>query len=84
MVRISSPWSMCHLGQRLANDGHLAELVQKSHQEMDEPTRREAINCACQSEVIIILDSRILGSLSPLWDSRSALEWRPLDSAYTE
>ena len=39
MVRTASPSRMRHLGQRLANDGHLAELSQKARQDMDEPSR---------------------------------------------
>ena len=39
MVRTASPARMVHLEQRLANDGHLAELSQKARQDMDEPSR---------------------------------------------
>ena len=39
MVRTASPARMVHLEQRMANDGHLAELARKARQEMDEPSR---------------------------------------------
>ena len=39
MVSTASPSRMRHLGQRLANDGHLAELSQKARRDMEEPSR---------------------------------------------
>ena len=39
MVDTAGPQRMRHLEQRLANDGHLAGLVAKAREEMDEPAR---------------------------------------------
>jgi hypothetical protein len=39
MVRTASPARMVHLEQRLANDGHLPEVVRKLREEMAEPSR---------------------------------------------
>ena len=39
MVRTAGPGRMRHLEQRMANDGHLAELVAKAREEMAEPAR---------------------------------------------
>lgn len=39
MVDTAGPGRMRHLEQRLANDGHLAALAAKAHEEMDEPPR---------------------------------------------
>ncbi len=39
MIRTAGPARMRHLEQRLANDGHLAELARKARQEMPEPSR---------------------------------------------
>ena len=39
MIRTAGPRRMRHLEQRLANDGHLPELVHKARQEMGEPSR---------------------------------------------
>ena len=39
MINTASPAKMRHLQQRLANDGHLPELVKKAREEMDEPSR---------------------------------------------
>ena len=39
MVRTAGPKRMRHLEQRLANDGHMAELARKARAEMDEPSR---------------------------------------------
>lgn len=39
MVATAGPGCMRHLEQRMANDGHLAELSRKARQEMDEPSR---------------------------------------------
>jgi len=39
MIRTAGPSRMRHLEQRLANDGHLPELVRKARNEMSEPSR---------------------------------------------
>ena len=39
MLRTAGPERMVHLEQRLANDGHLVELVRKAKKEMSEPSR---------------------------------------------
>ncbi len=39
MVRTAGPSRMVHLEQRMANDGHLAELSRKAREEMSEPSR---------------------------------------------
>ncbi|MCY4113553.1 MAG: phytanoyl-CoA dioxygenase family protein [Chloroflexi bacterium] len=39
MIRTAGPRRMRHLEQRLANDGHLPELVRQARQEMSEPSR---------------------------------------------
>ena len=39
MVRTAGPSRMVHLEQRMANDGHLAELSRKAREEMAEPAR---------------------------------------------
>ena len=39
MIKTASPQRMVHLEQRLANDGHLAELTRKAKQQMEEPAR---------------------------------------------
>lgn len=39
MLRTATPERMVHLEQRLANDGHLPELVRKAKEEMSEPAR---------------------------------------------
>ena len=39
MIDTAGPERMVHLEQRLANDGHLAELTRRAKQEMDEPDR---------------------------------------------
>jgi hypothetical protein len=39
MVRTASPARMVHLEQRMANQGHLPEVVRKLRDEMDEPGR---------------------------------------------
>ena len=39
IVRTASPQRMVHLEQRLANDGHMAELARKAREEMEEPSR---------------------------------------------
>lgn len=39
MVRTAGPGRMVHLEQRMANDGHLAELSRKAREEMREPAR---------------------------------------------
>ena len=39
MIKTASPERMVHLEQRLANDGHLAELTRKAKQQMEEPAR---------------------------------------------
>jgi hypothetical protein len=39
MVKTASPSRMVHLEQRMANDGHLAELSRKAREEMAEPSR---------------------------------------------
>ena len=39
MVRTAGPGRVKHLEQRMANDGHLAELARKAREEMDEPSR---------------------------------------------
>ena len=39
MLRTAGPDRMVHLEQRLANDGHLPELVRKAKEEMAEPSR---------------------------------------------
>ena len=39
MIDTASPQRMVHLEQRLANEGHLAELTRKAKSEMDEPAR---------------------------------------------
>ena len=39
MIRTAGPNRMRHLEQRLANDGHLADLTAKAREEMDEPSR---------------------------------------------
>ena len=39
MVATASPGRMRHLEQRMANDGHLAELSRKAREEMGEPSR---------------------------------------------
>ena len=39
MMRTGGPSRMVHLEQRMANDGHLAELSRKAREEMDEPSR---------------------------------------------
>ena len=39
MIETAGPGRMVHLKQRLANDGHLAELSQKAREEMAEPSR---------------------------------------------
>ena len=39
MINTAGPRRMRHLEQRLANDGHLCELVRQARQEMGEPSR---------------------------------------------
>ena len=39
MVETASPSRMVHLEQRMANDGHLAELSRRARDEMEEPSR---------------------------------------------
>ena len=39
IVRTASPQRMVHLEQRMAHDGHMAELARKARQEMGEPSR---------------------------------------------
>ena len=39
MLRTANPERRVHLEQRLANDGHLPELVRKAKEEMSEPAR---------------------------------------------
>ena len=39
MIRTAGPRRIRHLEQRLANDGHLCELVRQARQEMGEPSR---------------------------------------------
>ena len=39
MVKTAGPERMRHLEQRLANDGHMAELARKAREEMSEPSR---------------------------------------------
>ena len=39
MIRTAGPRRMRHLEQRLANDGHLPELVRQAREEMSEPSR---------------------------------------------
>jgi ectoine hydroxylase-related dioxygenase (phytanoyl-CoA dioxygenase family) len=39
IIRTAGPRRMKHLEQRLANDGHLAELTRKAREEMREPSR---------------------------------------------
>ena len=39
MVKTAGPKRMRHLEQRLANDGHMAELARKAREEMSEPSR---------------------------------------------
>jgi hypothetical protein len=39
MIDTAGPGRMVHLEQRLANDGHLAELTRKAREEMPEPAR---------------------------------------------
>ena len=39
MIETAGPERMVHLEQRLANDGHLAELSDKARREMSEPSR---------------------------------------------
>ncbi len=39
MINTAGPARMRHLEQRLANDGHLHELVKKARKEMEEPSR---------------------------------------------
>ena len=39
MIETAGKCRMKHLEQRLANDGHLADLVLKAKSEMDEPAR---------------------------------------------
>ena len=39
MIETAGSSRMKHLEQRLANDGHLAELVLKAKSEMEEPSR---------------------------------------------
>ena len=39
IVRTANPKRMVHLEQRMANDGHMAELARKKRAEMEEPSR---------------------------------------------
>ena len=39
MIKTAGPGRMRHLEQRLANDGHLSELVRQARHEMSEPSR---------------------------------------------
>ncbi|MCL0099424.1 phytanoyl-CoA dioxygenase family protein [Dehalococcoidia bacterium] len=39
MIKTAGPGRMIHLEQRLANDGHLLDLVSKAKEEMTEPSR---------------------------------------------
>ena len=39
IVQTASPRRMTHLEQRLANDGHMAELARQKREEMEEPSR---------------------------------------------
>ena len=39
MMRTAGPSRMVHLEQRMANDGHMAELARKAREEMSEPSR---------------------------------------------
>ena len=39
IIKTASPRRMVHLEQRMANDGHMAELSRKKREEMEEPSR---------------------------------------------